>query len=133
MLKGSAQAMNGICRIAALLLAGTALICGCSKSAPPPPAQPNEARPEADAPATTPAEAATPPASAASSSSESDVTARLSELTQAVRKFSAEKQRVPSSLEEVAGAGYIAVAPPAPAGKKFAVDTKRLSVILVNH
>ena len=53
----------------------------------------------------------------------------LGELTQAVRKYAAEQQRVPKSLEEVIAAGYLNAVPSAPAGKKFAID-KNLQVYL---
>lgn len=63
----------------------------------------------------------------------SDMTAILAQLTQAVRRYGAEKQRVPASLNEVLGAGYVSGAPQAPPGKKFAIDPKRLEVILVKQ
>ncbi|MEO6035171.1 MAG: hypothetical protein ABIQ35_07945 [Verrucomicrobiota bacterium] len=59
-----------------------------------------------------------------------DPTAALSSLTQAVRKFSAEHQRVPESLEEVVRAGYVTNMPKPPAGKKFILNPKRLEVSL---
>lgn len=60
------------------------------------------------------------------------MTAVLADLTQAVRKYAAEQQRAPASLEEVAGKGYLTRMPEAPPGKKFAID-KRLQVQLVNR
>jgi hypothetical protein len=59
---------------------------------------------------------------------EQDLTAILSELTQAVRKFSAEQRRVPASLDELVSAGYLTQLPTAPAGKKFVIDQKELKV-----
>ena len=53
-------------------------------------------------------------------------------LTQSVRKYSAEKQRVPASLSEVMAAGYVTAMPNPPPGKKFAI-TRRLEVILVKE
>ncbi|MEO6182801.1 MAG: hypothetical protein ABIP71_06845, partial [Verrucomicrobiota bacterium] len=61
-----------------------------------------------------------------------DATAALGVLTQAVRKFSAERRRVPANLDEVIRAGYIQNVPQPPAGKKFFLDTKRLEVTLAN-
>jgi hypothetical protein len=58
--------------------------------------------------------------------------AKAAELTQAVRKYAAEKQRAPKSLEELVAAGYLPVAPAAPAGKKFAID-KNLQVYLADQ
>lgn len=62
-----------------------------------------------------------------------NTTAVLAQLTQALRKFSAEQRRVPQSFSEVIGAGYVGSMPAAPAGKKFAVDRKHLEVVLVNQ
>ena len=57
----------------------------------------------------------------------------LSALTQVVRKYAAEKQRVPASLDEVAAAGYLRGLPQPPAGKKFVIEKKRLTVELANR
>jgi len=57
----------------------------------------------------------------------------LAELTQLVRRYSFEKHKLPENLDELVTAGYLKAVPPAPAGKKFAVDTKRAEVILVNQ
>jgi hypothetical protein len=59
---------------------------------------------------------------------EQDLTAVLSELTQAVRKFSAEQRRVPGSLDELVPAGYLKQLPAPPAGKTFVIDQKELRV-----
>ena len=61
-----------------------------------------------------------------------DATAALGVLTQAVRKFSAERRRVPENLDEVIRAGYIQNIPDPPAGKKFVLNPKRLEVTLAN-
>ena len=53
-----------------------------------------------------------------------DMTATLAELTQVVRKYGMEKQKVPKDLNELVAAGYIPQVPAAPAGKKFAIDAK---------
>lgn len=62
-----------------------------------------------------------------------DPAAALASLTQALRKFSVEQRRVPSSLSEVVAAGYIKNMPPAPPGKKFAISPRRLEVVLVDQ
>jgi hypothetical protein len=67
-----------------------------------------------------------------SSIPEPDHTAMLSELTQALRKFSAEKQRVPKSLQELVTAGYLPSVPAAPAGKRFEINEKRVEVVLAD-
>lgn len=54
----------------------------------------------------------------------------LANLTQALRKFSAEQRRVPATLKELVAAGYLPELPQAPQGKVFAIDPKDLRVIL---
>jgi hypothetical protein len=61
-------------------------------------------------------------------SREQDVTAILSELTQAVRKYSAEQRTVPKSLDELVSAGYLKQLPAAPAGKNFVIEPRELKV-----
>jgi len=61
---------------------------------------------------------------------EPDVSAVLAELTQALRRCSAEKREVPASLEALVSGGYIPQVPQAPAGKAFVVDRKNVRVIL---
>jgi hypothetical protein len=53
-------------------------------------------------------------------------------LTQAVRKYAAEQQKVPASLEELVAAKYLPAVPEAPAGKRFGID-KKLQVYLADH
>lgn len=55
----------------------------------------------------------------------------LQALTQAVRRYGAERRRVPANLEEVVAAGYIRNLPPPPRGMRYAIEPKRLEVILV--
>ena len=76
------------------------------------------------APSPTPA----PPATA-----QPDMSATLGRLTEAVRRFSMENRRVPTSLSEVVAAGYVNGLPQAPYGKKFAIDPKQVQVVLVNQ
>jgi competence protein ComGC len=57
----------------------------------------------------------------------------LAELNKQVRRYSFEKRKVPQSVEELVSAGYIQSVPPAPAGKKFAIDLEQARVILVNQ
>jgi hypothetical protein len=59
---------------------------------------------------------------------EQDLAPVLAELTQNVRKYSAEQRRVPQSLNELVAAGYLKEVPAAPAGKAFFIDTKGLKV-----
>jgi len=55
----------------------------------------------------------------------------LTELTQAVRKYAAEQQRAPKGLDELVSAGYLSTLPPAPAGKRFAIN-KSLQVYVTD-
>lgn len=57
----------------------------------------------------------------------------LDALTQAVRRYSAEKRRVPSSLNEVVAAGYVKILPPPPPGMRYAIHPTRLEVQLVRQ
>lgn len=61
-----------------------------------------------------------------------DASAQLAQLTQVLRRFGVEHRRVPQSLNEVVAAGYLAALPAAPAGKQFAIDGKRMQVVLAN-
>ena len=62
-----------------------------------------------------------------------DPAAMLGPLTQALREYSAEKQRVPPSFSDVVAAGYMQAMPSPPPGKKFSINPKRVEVILVNQ
>lgn len=71
--------------------------------------------------------AATPSSQQASPSSnaavpESDPAKTLERLTQAVRKYAAETQSAPKSLNDLVAAGYLTEMPEAPPGKKFVID-----------
>ena len=76
--------------------------------------------------------AASAEASGATAIDTASAEAKAAELTQVVRKYAAEKQRAPKSLEELVAAGYLPVTPAAPAGKKFAID-KNLQVYLADQ
>lgn len=65
---------------------------------------------------------ASEPAAAAAAANASEVELSLALLTQAVRKYSVEQRRVPKTLEELVSAGYLGGVPPAPAGKRFAIN-----------
>ncbi len=54
-----------------------------------------------------------------------DLTLVLAQLTDAVRKYSVEKRRVPADLNEVIAAGYISGTPQVPAGKKYIINARR--------
>jgi hypothetical protein len=62
--------------------------------------------------------------------SEPDLSNVLAELTQALRRFSAEKQAVPQSLEALVAGGYLQRLPQAPPGKAFVIDAKNVRVIV---
>ena len=62
----------------------------------------------------------------------SDQAAMLGQLTQALRKYCIENQRVPKTFEEFVASAAVQVPAP-PAGKKFAIDLNGLHVVLVNR
>jgi hypothetical protein len=72
-------------------------------------------------PAASPSSQQTSPTSNAAAS-ESDASKTLDRLTQAVRKYAAETQSAPKSLNDLVAAGYLTELPEAPAGKKFIID-----------
>lgn len=54
----------------------------------------------------------------------------LEGLTRLVRRFSVEQQQVPKELRELVAMKYLEAVPPAPAGRRFIVDRKRVEVRL---
>jgi len=72
-------------------------------------------------------------AATVSNVSEASLNAALGELTQALRRYSFEHQRLPKTMGEVVAAGYVKNMPQAPQGKKFAIDAKTVQVVLVNQ
>lgn len=64
---------------------------------------------------------------------QADPSAALATLTHALRKYSLENRRVPANLDELVRAGYVQTIPAAPHGKKFAINPKRMEVVLVNE
>ncbi|MSU63349.1 MAG: hypothetical protein EXS31_13295 [Pedosphaera sp.] len=72
------------------------------------------------------------PESAAGEPGQTAIAAILDELTQVVRRYGAEQQRVPKTLEEVVAAGYLSRVPLPPAGKRFAIN-KNLQVYLAGQ
>ena len=68
-----------------------------------------------------------------SNASEAALNAALGELTQALRKYSFEHQRVPKTFSEVVSAGYVKNMPQAPPGKRFEIDAKTVQVVLVKQ
>ncbi|MCS7337321.1 MAG: hypothetical protein NZ739_03675 [Verrucomicrobiae bacterium] len=102
------------------LFAGVIALGGCSKN--------GAARPGSHAEASSPR-----PADQLQKVAESDPAAVLAELTHALRKFSVENRRVPASLDELLRAGYLRAIPTPPPGKKFAIDPKRVEVVLASE
>lgn len=64
---------------------------------------------------------------------EAALNAALGELTQAVRKYSFERRRLPKTFSEVVAAGYVKNMPQAPPGKRFEIDAKTVQVVLVKQ
>jgi hypothetical protein len=112
------------------IAASAFLIASCGK-------KPESTSPTPAMPSAEPAPAGQPQAPNASPASvqpvQADAGPLLDQLTQVLRKYSVENRRVPASLDEVVAAGYLKGMPPAPAGKKFAIEPKKVQVILVNQ
>jgi competence protein ComGC len=68
-----------------------------------------------------------------SSQTEAQASPEIAELTKQVRRYSLEKRKLPEKMEDLVTAGYIKSVPPAPAGKKYAIDADRALVVLVNQ
>jgi hypothetical protein len=96
------------------LIAVCLLGFGCGDRTPGP-------QPEASAPMNEEAPAGLP---------EADYSSVLAELTQALRRMSAEQREVPNSLDALVAAGYVRNLPQPPPGKVFAIDRKNVRVIL---
>ncbi len=130
----------------------TVFLAGCGKPSqisPPAPSPTSHAPPAAMAPSApdqtqaaesaersdsgAPAASPSPAPVARSDASGADLAAALAELTQALRKYSFEHRRLPRTLDEVIAAGYVKNLPAAPAGKKFAIDSKTVQVIVVKQ
>lgn len=62
-----------------------------------------------------------------------DLAPVLAELTQSVRKFSFEKQRRPTSLEELVQTGYLSSVPQLSDGRRFSIDPKSMQVVVTKH
>jgi hypothetical protein len=120
-------------RRALLTSLALALWLGCQREAPPASqaATSNAVAAEGEIvqPAT-PAEV--PPAEPPTATPDVDLNAVLGELTQVVRRYGMERQRVPADLEELVQAGYLARLPEAPPGQRFVI-TKRMEVQLVHR
>ena len=99
--------------------------CRRAENQPPPAADDAPTAPAASK--TTPTTPATPAGPAVA---EADVSAVLEEMTQALRKFSFEKKRLPGSIDELVTAGYLGAKPTAPGGKRFTIDPKEARVVL---
>jgi hypothetical protein len=108
------------------------LIAGCGKkdasSSPTPTPETQTAEP---APVVQPPKPSAPPVLV--QPVQGDMGPLLDQLTQVLRKYSVENRRVPKSLDEVVAAGYLKEMPPAPAGKKFTIEPKKLQVVLVDQ
>jgi hypothetical protein len=65
--------------------------------------------------------------------SQPDMNAVLDKLTWSVRQYCIATHRVPGSLDEVVAEGFVTKMPAAPDGEKFAIDTKKVQVVLVKE
>ncbi|MEO8428543.1 MAG: hypothetical protein ABI651_15695 [Verrucomicrobiota bacterium] len=108
-----------------------AILIGCGKH---PASAPSAAQPTGDGvvPNIEPSATKAQVDAAANAADEAQIAAVLNELTQAVRKCAVERRQAPKNLEELVANGYLSRVPPAPTGKKFAID-KNLQVYLANR
>jgi hypothetical protein len=114
------------------LVSGVLVLASCSKH-PPREAASQPVPPAASTPDTgaNPAPAANPnitPVTIVPAGP--DPAPMLAQLTQLLRRFSAEHRQVPKSLNDLVAAGYLTALPAAPAGKQFAIEPKHLQVVL---
>ena len=63
-------------------------------------------------------------------SNRSETSPALDQLTLLVRRFSVEQQQVPKDLAELVALNYLEALPPAPSGKKFVIDRRKVKVRL---
>jgi hypothetical protein len=63
-------------------------------------------------------------------SSRSENLAGLGQLTRLIRRFSVEQQQVPKDLAELVTLNYLEAVPPAPTGKRFVIDRRKVEVRL---
>ncbi len=106
-----------------------AILMGCGKQ---PASSPSLALPTAEGVVPKVESSAAKPKNAEPATDEVQIAAMLNDLTQAVRKCAVEQRRAPKNLEELVANGYLSRVPPAPTGKKFAID-KNLQVYLANR
>ena len=67
------------------------------------------------------------------STPEADPAAMLASLTQTLRRYSFEHKQVPKTFEAFVATGYIKNRPSPPPGKRFAIDAKKVRVMLVDQ
>ena len=116
----------------AFLAAGIVLLAGCGKK-PETAGSSNQPTPEpVTAISPGPVLGSAPRVVPVAVAEGADASAQLAQLTQVLRRFGVEKRRVPQSLGEIVAAGYLTALPAAPAGKQFAIDGKRMQVVLAN-
>jgi hypothetical protein len=96
----------------AAIIGGVLVLCaGCGKENSPAPVANGNSKAGATA-------------NADASAAQDETAKSVARLTQALRKYSAEHQRVPKSLNDLVAEGYINEMPPAPPGKAFTFDDK---------
>ena len=117
------------------------LFAGCGKPAPATPNSENAKTPGGDkAPVeglTQPAAGQPPPPPVADGNETPaptpDASPGLAELTMAVRSYVMTQGKPPGTLEDLAKAGTIRKLPTPPPGKKYVLDPKGMSVLLVDR
>ncbi|MFA6543910.1 MAG: hypothetical protein WCS99_05770 [Limisphaerales bacterium] len=116
--------------ICALLAAG--LLVGCKKRSTETPASNKPAKP-ATAPSPSAAPSPTKPAVPAAPAVPPSPEIALRDLTAAARAFVMTQGKNPSSLDDLVKAGLHPKLPEPPQGKKYVLDIKTMSAVMVNN
>lgn len=116
--------------ICALLAAG--LLVGCKKRSTETPASNKPAKP-ATAPSPSAAPSPTKPAVPAAPAVPPSPEIALRDLTAAARAFVMTQGKNPSSLDDLVKAGLHPKLPEPPPGKKYVLDIKTMSAVMVNN
>jgi hypothetical protein len=149
MIQRDIQRLSFFDALAVALIAGLILNTACSKREAPPKAEPapkaapvSIETPDASAPApaaANPAPAAPPPPDApppvgeGSGDPNSPEGKQLADVQYAFFAYCREHTTPPRDLSDLVAAHYLRALPVPPAGKKFAIDSKNMKVVLVNQ
>ena len=115
--------------LAAVLTLAAMMLTGCSKDEPAAQARPIAPKP---ASATAPVAPAPPGGTAPTTAQDPNaITMETAGLDMALQRFVKAKGRLPASVQEMVTEKMLPAIPPAPAGKKFAIDAQAKRVVVV--